>query len=185
MAAASSGAPARAWAQKPPERELSLYGVTLKDADAQQFLDAALAVGGIRLEAAPGAPTTLDMRAAGVPALQRLTLTPQAGKVAQVQFLVKGYGEDNVSLRQLLLGKYGVPMTVSARPMAFGGFGDRAAPRGGFQWRFAEGMKLVYDHPRVGDVTLSYIDEARLQALEGGAGTLPTPRPADAVRDRF
>ena len=137
------------------------------------------------LDGAPGAPPTLDMRAAGIPALQRLTVLAQDGKLARVQFVVKGYGQDNLALRRLLLGKYGVPMTVSARPMRFGGFGDRASPRGGFQWQFADGMKLVYDHPRVGDVTLSYVDEARLQVLEGAGGTLPPRRPAEAVRDRI
>jgi hypothetical protein len=179
------GAPAIAWAQTRAEPELSLYGIVLKDAEVEAFLAAAREVGGVPVDAAPGAPPTLDMRAAGIPALQRLSLLAQDGKLARVQFVVKGYGQDNLSLRQLLLGKYGVPMTVSPRPMTFGGFGNRASPRGGFQWRFAGGMTLVYEHPRVGDVTLSYVDEARMQALEGSSGTLPPRRPAEAVRDRI
>jgi len=182
-AAASSGVTA-ARAQAEPERVLSLYGVALKDADAQRFIDAALAAGGVKLPAPPGAAATLDVRGAGVPALQRLTLTTHDGKVARVQFLVKGYGQDNQALRQLLVGKYGVPMTVSARPMAYGGFDARAAPSGGFQWRFADGMVLVYDHPRIGDVTLSYGDEARLSLLGDGTAAPPAP-PADNMRNRF
>jgi hypothetical protein len=181
---AAVGTTSRAWAQTGPDRVLSLYGIALKDADARRFLDAAVAAGGVPLAMPAGAPPTLDMRGAGVPALQRLTLATHDGKVARVQFLVKGYGEDNVELRRLLMGKYGVPMTVSARPLAYGGFGDRAAPRGGFQWRFADGMVLVYDHPRIGDVTLSYGDEARLSLLGDGTAAPPAP-PADNMRNRF
>ena len=181
---AAVGVMTHARAQTEPDRVLSLYGIALKDADAQSFLDAALAAGGVRVTMPAGAPPTLDMRGAGVPALQRLTLATHDGKVARVEFLVKGYGEDNVELRRLLMGKYGVPMTVSARPMAYGGFGDRAAPRGGFQWRFNDGMVLVYEHPRIGDVTLTYGDEARLSLLDGSVAAPPAP-PADNMRNRF
>lgn len=165
------------------EQPLSLYGVPLKNADAESFLAAARAAGGRPLPGAPGSPPVLDMRGAGVPALERFTLLTHEGKVAQVQFEVKGYGQDNVALRELLQEKYGAPLTVSPRPLRFGGFAVRAAPRGGYQWVFADGMKLVYEHPRLGSVTLSYIDEARLQALTAGNATPGTP--ASGVRDRF
>ncbi len=173
----------------PPDRlseALSLYGVTLKDADAERFIAAATAAGGNPLPGPAGSPPRLDMRAAGVPALERLTLLSQDGKIASVQFTVKGYGQDNVALRGLLVAKYGNPYTVSPRPLRFGGFDQRATPRGGFQWFFADGMRLVYEHPRVGEVTLSYIDDERLQALEAGsrAGRPATP-PVEALRDRL
>ena len=176
-------------AQTPParaEQTLSLYGLPLKDADADAFLAAARAAGGRPLPAPAGADAALDMRAAGVPALERLTLVRHEGKVASVRFLVKGYGEDNVALRGLLFGKYGVPMTVSPRPLPFAAFAARAAPRGGFQWDFADGMRLVYEHPQIGDVTLTYVDDARLQALGiDRPGALPGRPPAEGLQDRF
>lgn len=169
-----------------PEQTLSLYGLPLKDADADAFLAAARAAGGQPLPAPAGAAAALDMRAAGVPALERLTLVSHEGKVASVRFLVKGYGQDNVALRGLLFGKYGVPMTVSPRPLPFAAFAARAAPRGGFQWAFADGMRLVYEHPRIGDVTLTYADDARLQALGvARPGALPARPPAEGLQDRF
>lgn len=172
--------PALSWAQAGPQAALSLYGLTLKNADAQAFLAAAEAAGGVRQSRPAGAAPVLDTRGAGVPALQQLTLTVHEGKVARVQFGVKAYGQDNLRLRQLLLDKYGPPLTVGARPLRFGGFAANAAPRGGFQWPFADGMVLVYDHPRIGDVTLSYTDTERLQAADDLART-----PAGDVRNRF
>ena len=84
LLAAASALPA-AWmpagtaaAQAPsPERlaePLALYGVALRDAGAQAFLVAARAAGGVDLPLAEGAAPQLDMRGAGVPALQ-LSLT--------------------------------------------------------------------------------------------------------------
>lgn len=177
--------PVGAAAQTPPDRTLSLYGVPLKDADVSNFVDAAQAAGARPLEVPPGSPPQFDVRDAGVPALERFTLLVHDDRVAMVRFVVKGYGQDNITLRGLLLGKYGVPMTVSPRPLPFAAFGARAAPRGGFQWRFADGMVLVYDHPRVGEVNLSYIDEARLEARRAGRVPGATPRVDDTVRDRF
>lgn len=182
VAAAVVAFPARS--QDATDGALALYGVPLKDADAPRFLDAAREAGGVPIDTGlPGGAPELDMRGAGVPALQQLTLVRHEGKVARVRFLVKGYGADNEALRRLLLGKYGVPMTVGARPLPFPNFAGRAAPRGGFQWTFADGMTLVYEHPTVGDVTLSYTDPARMAALAAVRG--PAPKPAEAVRDRF
>lgn len=168
-----------------PERQLSLYGVPLKDADAQRFLEAALAAGGKAQPAPAGTPPVFDMRDAGVPALEKFTLFSHEGRVAIVRFRVKGYGQDNRALRSLLLGKYGVPMTVSPRPLPFGAFGERAEPRGAFQWNFDGRMTLLYEHPRIGDVTLSYVDEARREALQADRVPGGAPRVGNAVRDRF
>jgi hypothetical protein len=172
--------PALAWSQAGPDATLSLYGLDLKNADAEAFLAAAVAAGGQRRTQPQGAAPVLDMRGAGVPALQSLTLSVLDGKVARVEFGVKAYGQDNLQLRQLLLDKYGPPMTVGARPLVFGGFAANAAPRGGFQWSFADGMQLVYEHPRIGDVTLSYVDSERAKA----AAAADHKPPAD-VRNRF
>jgi hypothetical protein len=172
--------PALAWSQAGPDATLSLYGLNLKNADAETFLAAAVAAGGVRTTQPKVAAPVLDMRGAGVPALQSLTLTELDGKVVRVEFGVKAYGQDNLQLRQLLLDKYGPPMTVGARPLVFGGFAANAAPRGGFQWDFADGMQLVYEHPRIGDVTLSYIDTDRAKA----AAAADHKAPAD-VRNRF
>lgn len=152
---------------------LALYGLPLKNATLEAFVAAAQAVG-----AEPLQPGVFDVRAAGVPALERLTVTAHEGRVAQVQLLVKAYGQDNLALRELLLEKYGPPLTVSARPLPFGGFGGRSSPRGGFQWLFADGMRLVYQHPTIGDVTLSYVDDARLQAVQ-------SPAPPPDLKNRF
>ena len=103
------------------------------------------------------------------------------GKVAPARFRVKCYGEDNASLRRLLQAKYGVPLTVGARPLPYASFDARLAPRGGFQWRFADGTRLVYEHPRLGDVTLSYQDDARVEALDPAAAWADAPA---AVRNR-
>lgn len=133
------------------------------------FSAAALAVGAQALPAPAGAAAGFDVRGAGVPALMQLGVTAHDGRVARVRFTVKAYGEDNLALRRLLLEKYGPPLTVSPRPMSFGGFGDRGSPRGGFQWRFDDGLRLVYEHPTIGDVTLSYVDDAAMAKVEAPA----------------
>lgn len=148
---------------------LSLYGLALKDAALADFSAAALAVGAQALPAPAGAAAGFDVRGAGVPALMQLGVTAHDGRVARVRFTVKAYGEDNLALRRLLLEKYGPPLTVSPRPMSFGGFGDRGSPRGGFQWRFDDGLRLVYEHPTIGDVTLSYVDDAAMAKVEAPA----------------
>jgi hypothetical protein len=169
---------APAWPQPAPV--LSLYGLPLKNAELGPFLAAARAVGAVPASGAAAADTTvLDTRNAGVPALERMTVTAREGRVLQVQFVVKAYGQDNQALRRALLDKYGPPMTVSPRPLPFGGFGTTAAPRGAFQWRFAEGMALVWQHPRLGDVTLTYLDETRAAAAP------ETPAAAGELRNRF
>lgn len=157
---------------------LALYGLPLKNARVEDFVAAARAVGAQPQTPPFGTAAAFDTRAAGVPALERLTVTAHEGRVAQVQFTVKAYGQDNLALRQLLLEKYGNPLTVSARPLPFGGFGTRGSPRGGFQWRFDDGMRLVYNHPTIGDVTLSYVDDARLAQVDAPAA------PAD-LKNRF
>ncbi len=164
---------------------LSLYGVALKDAPVETFLAAARAAGGVVLPTPPGTPPVVDTRGAGVPALERLTVIAHEGKVVTVQFTVKNYGQDNEALRRLLLAKYGVPMTVSARPLPAQGFDGRASPRGGYAWTFADGMKLIYDHPRVGDATLSYTDEAKARALAAGALAPGRALPKTELRDRL
>ncbi len=169
--------PARAAAQDVVP-SLALYGLALKDASVSDFVSAARAVGATTLPTPPGAAAALDVRAAGVPGLERLEVTAHEGRVAQVVFMVKAYGQDNLTLRQLLLEKYGPPLTVSARPLPFGGFGSRSSPRGGFQWRFEGGMRLVYTHPTIGDATLAYVNDARLAQVAAPAA------PA-ALKNRF
>lgn len=46
-------------------------------------------------------------------------------------------------------------------------------------------MRLVYEHPRIGGVTLSYVDDDRMQALGGGSSTRQVAPPVDALRDRL
>lgn len=148
---------------------LSLYGLALKDAPLSDFVAAVQAVGAQPLTAPSGVAAAFDVRGGGVPALLQLSVTAHDGRVARVRFSVKAYGEDNLALRQLLLEKYGPPLTVSPRPMSFGGFGDRGSPRGGFQWRFDDGLRLVYEHPALGDVTLSYVDDAAMAKVDSPA----------------
>ncbi|MBY0469433.1 MAG: hypothetical protein K2Q07_10705, partial [Burkholderiaceae bacterium] len=119
-------------------------------------------------------------RDAGVPALQRLTLIADAGGLVSVQFVIKPYGQDNEALRQMLVQKYGLPMTADGARRPFPGFAGRFAPRGSFDWDFIGGMKLIYRQPALGDATLSYTDVERAQrrpsAIPGpgasGAGAL-------------
>jgi hypothetical protein len=148
---------------------LSLYGLTLKNARVDAFVAAARAAGGVPLPVPAGAPPLLDTRASGVPALEQLTVIGHEGLLVSARFKVKSYGQDNEALRRLLVEKYGVPMSVSARPLPAPGFASRGAPRGRYAWTFADGMQLVYDHPQTGDVTLSYTDDAKARALAAGA----------------
>lgn len=176
---------ARAQGVRDTSREvLSLYGVVLKDADVETFLAAAHAAGAVPVAVPAGSPPVFDARGAGVPALERMTVIAHQGKVVTVRFTVKNYGQDNEALRRALLDRYGTPMTVSARPLPAQGFDGRTSPRGGFFWAFADGMQLVYDHPRVGDATLPYTDDAKASALAAGA-LQPERAPRDELRDRL
>jgi hypothetical protein len=164
---------------------LSLYGVVLTDAPLEVFVAAVRAAGGVALSVPAGEPPQFDTRNAGVPALERLTVIAHEGRVVTARFTVKGYGQDNEALRRALLAKYGVPLVVSARPLPAQGFDGRASPRGAYFWAFADGMRLVYEHPRVGDVTLSYTDEAKARALAAGALAPPRGRPGGELGDRL
>lgn len=161
------------WAQTPgAPGELMLYGLRLKGATSEAFIQAAVQAGAVPLPARAGEPPSFDTRQAGVPALQRLTVIRDAAGLVSVQFVIKPYGQDNEALRQLLVSKYGVPFTAEGARRPFPAFAARFAPRGSFDWDFAGGMKLIYRQPALGDATLSYTDVERARRL---SATAPAP----------
>jgi hypothetical protein len=167
-----------------PPDELTLYGLRLKDSSAEDFIAAAGAAGAqVQTRRADGA-VVFDARAAGVPALQQLTLSTEKSVFASARFVIKPYGQDNEALRQLLVKKYGVPLTADGARRPFPNFAGRFAPRGSFDWDFAGGMKLVYRQPALGDSTLSYTDVARVQSLPPAGAPLPE-RAGSALENRF
>jgi hypothetical protein len=165
--------------------ELTLYGLRLKDASAEAFIAAASAAGApVQTRGADGT-VVFDARAAGVPALQQLTLTTDKSVFVSARFVVKPYGQDNEALRQLLVKKYGVPFTADGARRPFPNFAGRFAPRGSFDWDFAGGMKLIYRQPALGDSTLSYTDAARAQRLPPAAAAPLPERAGSALENRF
>ena len=180
------GVCALAPAQTPPDTsttELTLYGLRLRDASAEAFVAAARAAGAQVLGRTPDGTVSFDVRAAGVPALQRLTLITDQARLASAQFVIKPYGQDNEALRQLLVQKYGLPFTADGARRPFPNFAGRFAPRGTFEWDFAGGMKLIYRQPALGDSTLSYTDVERVRrhaapapARAGTASDVPDSR---------
>jgi hypothetical protein len=182
--AAAQAQPASA---APAAPELTLYGLRLKDASAEAFITAAQAAGA-QLEAhhADGS-VVFDVRAAGVPALQRLTLITDGSVVASAQFVIKPYGQDNEALRQLLVQKYGLPFTADGARRPFPNFAGRFAPRGSYDWDFAGGMKLIYRQPALGDSTLSYTDPERARRRAAAPPGLPerSGPTAEDLENRF
>lgn len=167
------GVVAAALAQSPaPLGELTLYGLRLKGASAEAFTAAALNAGATPLPRRADGPLSFDTRQAGVPALQRLTVESDAQGLVSAQFIIKPYGQENEALRQLLVSKYGVPSTADGARRPFPAFAARFAPRGSFDWDFADGMKLIYRQPALGDATLSYTDVERARRLPA---TSPLP----------
>ena len=166
MAAWLLGVTAVATAQPAlPLGELTLYGVRLKGASTDAFIAAALKSGATALTSSSDGPPSFDTRAAGVPALQRLTVVSDAAGLVSAQFVIKPYGQENEALRQLLVSKYGVPTTADGARRPFPAFAARFAPRGSFDWDFTGGMKLIYRQPALGDATLSYTDVERARRL--------------------
>ncbi len=164
--------------------ELTLYGLRLKDASADDFIAAASAAGAqVQTRRADGT-VVFDVRAAGVPALQQLTLSTEKSVFVSARFVLKPYGQDNEALRQLLVKKYGVPFAADGARRPFPTFAGRFAPRGSYDWDFAGGMKLIYRQPALGDSTLSYTDVARTQSLPPAAAPLPE-RAGSALENRF
>lgn len=179
-----AAAQAQPASQAPAASELTLYGLRLKDASAEDFIAAASAAGApVQTRRADGT-VVFDARAAGVPALQQLTLTTEKSVFVSARFVIKPYGQDNEALRQLLVKKYGVPFTADGARRPFPNFAGRFAPRGSFDWDFAGGMKLVYRQPALGDSTLSYTDVARVQSLPPAGAPLPE-RAGSALENRF
>lgn len=179
------GAVAGGWAQtQNGPSELMLYGLRLKGASSEAFIQAAMQAGAVPLPGRAGEPPSFDTRQAGVPALQRLTVIRDAAGLVSAQFVIKPYGQDNEALRQLLVSKYGVPTTAEGARRPFPAFAARFAPRGSFDWDFAGGMKLIYRQPALGDATLSYTDVERARRL---SATAPTPgaSAAGALVNRF
>ncbi len=168
----------------PPLGELTLYGVRLRGASTEVFIAAALKAGATPLAPRSDGPPSFDTRAAGAPALQRLTVLSDAAGLVSAQFVIKPYGQENEALRELLVSKYGVPTTADGARRPFPAFAARFAPRGSFDWDFAGGMKLIYRQPALGDATLSYTDVERARRLAA-----PTPKPgasgAGSLIDRF
>jgi hypothetical protein len=170
----------------PVPGELTLYGVRLKNASVAVFVSAATAAGAKRLDQRADGPPTFDTRDAGVPALQRLTLITDPSGLVSAQFVVKSYGQENETLRQLLVQKYGLPMTADGARRPFPSFAGRFAPRGSFDWDFAGGMKLVYRQPAIGDATLSYTDIEKAQRLASpAAAPRITPTAPGDLGNRF
>lgn len=171
-------APVRAQVPDTSTIELTLYGLRLKDAPVEAFVAAASAAGAQVLSRQADGTVFFDVRNAGVPALQRLTLITDKDTLASAQFVIKPYGQDNEALRQLLVQKYGLPFTAEGARRPFPGFAARFAPRGTFDWDFAGGMKLIYRQPALGDSTLSYTDVERTRRR---AAAVPLPsRPGSA-----
>jgi hypothetical protein len=164
--------------------ELTLYGVRLKDASAESFITAALKAGATPLAQRSDEPPSFDTRAAGVPALQRLTVVSDATGLVSAQFVIKPYGQENEALRQLLVSKYGLPNTADGARRPFPTFAARFAPRGTFEWDFASGMKLIYRQPALGDATLSYTDVERVRRLSA-TSALPGASGAASLVNRF
>ena len=155
----------------------------LKDAPAEAFIAAAKAAGAqLETHHADGS-VVFDVRAAGVPALQRLTLITDGSVVASAQFVIKPYGQDNEALRQLLVQKYGLPFTAEGARRPFPNFAGRFAPRGTFDWDFAGGMKLIYRQPALGDSTLSYTDIERIRRRAAAVHLPARPGSAPEVPD--
>ncbi len=163
--------------------ELTLYGLRLKDAAAEAFVAAASAAGAQLLSRPADGSVVFDVRAAGVPALQRLTLITDQATLASAQFVIKPYGQDNEALRQLLVKKYGLPFTAEGARRPFPGFAARFAPRGTFDWEFAGGMKLIYRQPVLGDSTLSYTDVERTRRRSAGVPLPARAGPASDIPD--
>jgi len=168
----------------PPLGELTLYGVRLKGASAESFITAALKAGATPLAQRTDEPPSFDTRAAGVPALQRLTVLSDATGLVSAQFVIKPYGQENEALRQLLVSKYGLPNMADGARRPFPTFAARFAPRGTFDWDFASGMKLVYRQPALGDATLSYTDVERVRRLSA-TSALPGASGAASLVNRF
>lgn len=167
-------------------RELSLYGVRLKGASVDTFIAAATAAGATPLVQRGEAASGFDARQAGVPALQRLALVSDAEGLVSVQFTIKPYGQENEALRRLLVQKYGLPTTADGARRPFPTFAARFAPRGSYDWDFADGMKLIYRQPVLGDALLLYTDVARAQRLAApAAAATPPPASAGDLRNRF
>ena len=168
--------------------ELQLYGVGLRNSRVEDFIAAARAAGGRVVEPGADGSVVLDVRAAGVPALQRLVVRAEGSTFVGAQFVVKSYGEDNEALRRALVDKYGLPSAADGSRRPFPSFAARFAPRGSFDWDFAGGMKLIYRQPALGDTTLSYIDVERARRLDAIKGTSPergTPTAPSAPDNRF
>ena len=153
--------------------ELQLYGVALRNGRVEDFIAAARAAGGRAIETLPDGGVVLDVRAAGVPALQRLVVRAEGSTFVSAQFVVKSYGEDNEALRRALVDKYGLPTTADGARRPFPTFASRFAPRGSFDWDFPGGIKLIYRQPALGDTTLSYVDVERARRLDANKGTSP------------
>ncbi len=171
-------APARAQVPDTTTTELTLYGLRLKDAPVEAFVAAASAAGAQVLSRQADGTVFFDVRNAGVPALQRLTLITDKDTLASAQFVIKPYGQDNEALRQLLVKKYGLPFTAEGARRPFPNFAGRFAPRGTFDWDFAGGMKLIYRQPVLGDSTLSYTDVERTRRR---AAAVPLPARAGSA----
>jgi hypothetical protein len=149
-------------AQPSVEKDLSLYGVTLKEASVATFTAAAQKAGARSVGSKEGLPS-FDAKATGVPALESFELLADGDKVVTVQFVV-GYPTE--TLRKMLIAKYGPPRQESADPFGrHSSFDAEYLSDGKFAWHFPGGMKLIWNQPFIGTTTLSYTDEPKFNAM--------------------
>ena len=164
---------------------LSLYGMPLKGSVAADFTAAAVAAGARTLAPKTTGTLEFDVKQAGVPALERLTVVVKDMRVMSARFDIKSYGQENEALRALLVEKYGVPRAVGAGRQPFPSFAARFAPRGSFEWEFAQAMKLVYSQPALGDPSLTYFDSAPAAATSANPAPRELPLKLDGLREKF
>jgi hypothetical protein len=153
----------------PPQGELMLYGVRLRGASTEVFIAAALKAGATPLAPRADGPPSFDTRAAGAPALQRLTVLSDAAGLVSAQFVIKPYGQDNEALRELLVSKYGVPTTAD-------GAADRMRDRKPIEFGSAEDFQLqqAMNHLKGQPVLLAKKDATAVSADSKDAGTKAT-----------
>ena len=149
-----------------------LFNLTLKGADQAVLMQAIANIAGAPISSVQGQPTynAVDI---GLPCIKSLNATFYQDRFVQLSYKsdlpgsrnsgICG-GEDGAKLRKMLVSKYGAPKEMEATAFEKPYISD-----GKYTWRFADGVRMVFEKISYKDVQLRFDDPAQTSAMQQAA----------------
>ncbi|HEX2658555.1 MAG TPA: hypothetical protein VHU40_09790 [Polyangia bacterium] len=151
---------ARAEAPRSPETVLRLFDLELQTVSRDQLRAAIRKAGGKATSSTPSVDNFAVERI-GLPGLTTLEVVFRGDDfVLAAYHSARSHAPGDEKLRKMLVEKYGLPAGAGKN------FTDPYGGSGKSTWTFANGMRVVYNRDFFGTVDLTYVDQARFDAVK-------------------